>query len=103
MFKHLSVNELAQLKARVFDIRDGQSYSSGHIPNAQWVNNENAAQVFGGLDKNEPIVVCCYHGNSSQSAAAYLVEQGFVEVYSLDGGFEHWRQTFPEQISTSQG
>jgi len=32
--------------------------------------------------------VVCYHGNSSQSAAAYLVGQGFAEVYSLDGGIE---------------
>jgi thiosulfate sulfurtransferase len=43
--------------------------------------------------------VVCYHGNSSQSAAAYLVSQGFSEVYSLDGGFELWRTTYPTEIA----
>ena len=42
----------------------------------------------------------CYHGNSSQSAAAYLVGQGFSEVYSVDGGFELWRATYPEETAT---
>jgi len=45
--------------------------------------------------------VVCYHGNSSQSAAAYLISQGFSDVYSLDGGFELWRGTYPTE--TAQG
>jgi thiosulfate sulfurtransferase len=32
--------------------------------------------------------VYCYHGNSSQSAAAYLAEQGFEATFSIDGGYE---------------
>jgi thiosulfate sulfurtransferase len=47
-----------------------------------------------------PLIVSCYHGNSSQSAAAYLCSQGFTEVYSLDGGFEVWRTTYPGEISS---
>jgi thiosulfate sulfurtransferase len=43
-----------------------------------------------------PVVVCCYHGNSSQSAAQFLVEQGFTEVYSLNGGFEQWKVSYPQ-------
>jgi len=37
-------------------------------------------------------------GHISQSAAAYLVNQGFSEVYSLDGGFELWRHTYPSDV-----
>lgn len=44
-------------------------------------------------------MVVCYHGNSSQSAAAYLVSQGFSDVYSLDGGFELWRSTYPAETA----
>ncbi|MFT4862153.1 MAG: thiosulfate sulfurtransferase, partial [Pseudohongiellaceae bacterium] len=43
-------------------------------------------------DTAQPLVVCCYHGNSSQSAAAFFAEQGFVQSYSLDGGFEAWQE-----------
>ncbi|MGB0964544.1 MAG: thiosulfate sulfurtransferase GlpE [Litorivicinus sp.] len=102
MFKHLSVQQMATLDAQVLDIRDAQSYSAGHIPGAQAVTQENSAQLLTQLDKTKPVVVCCYHGNSSQSAAAYLAEQGFSEVYSLDGGFEQWRMQHPDQISTGE-
>ena len=37
----------------------------------------------------------------SQSAAAFLNEKGFDEVYSLDGGFEYWRGCF-EQDTTRE-
>lgn len=102
MFKHASVDQLSELNAVILDIRDGQSFAGGHIPNARWVNNENAAEIISSLAKATPVVVCCYHGNSSQSAAAYLVEQGFENVYSLDGGFEMYRQAFPDAISAGQ-
>ena len=44
---------------------------------------------------DQPVVVVCYHGNSSQGAAQYLAQQGFEQVYSMDGGFESWRSQLP--------
>ena len=46
-------------------------------------------------DKNKPLVVYCYHGISSQGAAAYFSEKGFKEVSSMIGGFEGWLSAFP--------
>ena len=54
------------------------------------------------IDKNDfdtPIVVCCYHGNSSKSAAQLLVDKGFKDVYSLDGGYEAWHAQYPDSCS----
>lgn len=103
MFKHLSIQQLPGMDVQLLDIRDPQSFQTGHIPGAQAITQQNSAEVIGGLDKTKPVVVCCYHGNSSQSAAAYLAEQGFEDAYSLDGGFEGWRVQFPDQISTGEG
>ncbi|CRR54182.1 Thiosulfate sulfurtransferase GlpE [Pseudomonas aeruginosa] len=47
-------------------------------------------------------MVVCYHGNSSQSAAAYFIQQGFSDVYSLDGGFELWRSVYPADTSSGE-
>jgi thiosulfate sulfurtransferase len=44
------------------------------------------------------MVVVCYHGHSSQQAAAWLAGQGFAEVYSLDGGFTEWEYRLPERV-----
>ncbi len=47
-------------------------------------------QFIADTDKRIPIVVCCYHGDTSQGAASFFNEQGFDEAYSLDGGYASW-------------
>ena len=98
MFKHLSIADFDHQSQTVLDIRDPQSFAAGHIPGAQPLDNSNVQAVMASLDKTQPVVVVCYHGNSSQSAAGFLVEQGFSDVYSLDGGFEGWRLAHPDQV-----
>jgi thiosulfate sulfurtransferase len=39
--------------------------------------------------------VVCYHGHSSQGAAQFMLQQGFAEVYSMDGGFTEWAKVQP--------
>ncbi|MBI2380587.1 MAG: thiosulfate sulfurtransferase GlpE [Gammaproteobacteria bacterium] len=77
------------------DIRDPQSYAAGHLDGAQHLTNQNLDSFIRGADLDLPLVVYCYHGNSSQGAADYLSNQGFSEVYSMDGGFEAWKQKYP--------
>jgi thiosulfate sulfurtransferase len=94
-FKHLSINELIHMSTesndiQVVDIRDAASFAAGHIEGSTNLTNENLAGFIGAADMDKPLVVVCYHGMSSQSAATYLNEQGFDDVYSLDGGFSAW-------------
>ena len=86
--------------AVVVDIRDQPTYAAAHITGAHHLDNINIADFIRAADLDAPLIVACYHGNSSQSAAAYLVSQGFSDVYSLDGGFELWRATYPAEISS---
>jgi len=92
---HLSVAEaselIAQGKADVVDIRDPASFAAGHIAGAQRLDNANLADYLARADRQRPLIVCCYHGNSSVPAAQYLLQQGFGTVYSLDGGIDAWR------------
>lgn len=90
---------MEQQGAQVVDIRDEQSYQLSHIKSAQHIDNHSISGFLETADKNAPLIVCCYHGNSSQSAAGFFAEQGFAEVYSLDGGFEDWRNHYPEQCT----
>ena len=59
------------------DIRDEQSFLSGHIPGATHLSNGNLHQFVLQADYAEAVIVCCYHGISSQQAAQYLINQGF--------------------------
>ena len=41
-------------------------------------------------DKNETILIYCYHGHSSQSAANFFSHHGFKNVFSMDEGYSGW-------------
>lgn len=98
-FRHISVqdtaSQLAESKAVIADIRDEQSFQNGHIEGAWHLTNQTLHAFMQQYDFEQPVIVVCYHGNSSQGAAQYLAEQGFEQVYSMDGGFESWRQQLP--------
>ena len=74
----------------IVDIRDPASFEMGHLENAQQVTGDNVEEFVGSSDFNQPLLVYCYHGISSQAAADYFEEQGFQDVYHLAGGFEAW-------------
>jgi thiosulfate sulfurtransferase len=46
-------------------------------------------------DRATPILIYCYHGHSSQRAAGLFAEKGFVQVCSIDGGWEFLRYKLP--------
>lgn len=79
----------------VVDVRDEGAFVAGHIPGAVRLDGNSSADFVEQHDKHRPLLVCCYHGHSSQGAAAWLATRGFQEVYSLDGGFEVWRLNYP--------
>ncbi len=101
-FKHLHISELQAVindgNHVVVDIRDPTSFQTSHIPNAIHLTNDNIADFIREADLDAPLVVCCYHGHSSQQAAQFLASQDFTEVYSLDGGFADWQLHYPDQI-----
>ena len=45
----------------------------------KWINIEN-----------DTILIYCYHGNSSKSAANFFVQHGFEKVLSMDEGYVGW-------------
>ena len=81
--------------AIVVDIRDANSFNQSHIENAIRIDNTNIQQFLSQTDKSKPLVVCCYHGNSSQSAAEMFNQQGFDVSCSMDGGMSEWSLTMP--------
>ncbi len=80
----------------LIDIRDQASFQNGHITGSLHLDNQGVADFTSSADKSKPLIVCCYHGNMSQSAGAFLAERGFEEVYSLDGGYAEWAAKFPD-------
>ncbi len=52
------------------------------------------------LDKSKTYLVYCRSGARSAAAANYMGQNGFSEVYNLQGGIIAWYHTYPEEIVT---
>lgn len=101
-FSTLSLADAAALLENdspvIADIRDPHAFSEGHIPGAERLTNESLADFVSRHQRHTPIMVVCYHGISSQTAGQYLAQQGFTQVYSLDGGMVGWANAYPERL-----
>lgn len=87
---------------QIVDIRDEGSFASGHITGALHLDNSGVQPFMESADTSKPLLVYCYHGNMSQSAAAYFGDQGFEQTYSMDGGFTDWELNFLDKIETGE-
>lgn len=94
-FTRISISEAQTLIKKedvtLIDIRDFASFNAGNIENSIHVTNENVQEIAESVNKNKPLIIYCYHGNSSQGAADYFSSLGFSECYSVDGGYEEWK------------
>ncbi|MCL6417353.1 thiosulfate sulfurtransferase GlpE [Aestuariirhabdus sp. Z084] len=94
-YQCISVEEaealIRQGDVTLLDIRDPTSFAAGNIQNSVQVSNTNVGDILSTADKDKPVIIYCYHGNSSKGAAEYFYSMGFKESYSVDGGFEEWK------------
>lgn len=87
-------------KAILVDVRAEGERGAGVIPKAELIPMADmpqraAALVASAQPKGgevRPIVLVCGNGMRSGAAARHLKKAGATEVFTLDGGFEAWRQ-----------
>ena len=94
-YKCISIDDAKALidqgGATIADVRDAGAYRASNIKNSINIQQENVDEFLAAADKDKPLIVYCYHGNSSKGAADYFSSQGYKAVYSMDGGYEAWR------------
>ncbi len=91
-----------QLKSRldngnemvVVDMRQVWEYQSGHIPGAKHMFIQEIPARVNELPKDVDIVFQCWHGNTSQGACGFVIENGWPaeRIFSLQGGMAGWVQ-----------
>lgn len=85
---------LATENSVIIDVRTPGEFESGHIKNAININvsDSNFKEKIAQLNKNEKVYVYCKIGSRSNKAANILVENGFKQVYDLNGGIISWQR-----------
>ena len=74
----------------VVDIRDARDYAKGHIPGAINIPFSEFSERAKELKTEMKIVLVCYSGGTSKSAAQFLVSKNYSKVSSVKGGMMDW-------------
>jgi len=93
----------------IIDTRNDYEYAIGSFKNAINPNTETFRQfpeyVKGNLNpnKHKKVAMFCTGGIRCEKSTAYLKEQGFDEVYHLQGGILKYLETVPEEETLWNG
>src|SRR5438874_4427337 len=91
----ISVHELKQKTDAhepfdLIDVREPFEYEIARIDGAKLIPLGEIGDRVDELQRGEPIVVHCHSGQRSAQAVRLLQQQGFSNVYNLDGGIDAW-------------
>lgn len=78
----------------LIDVREDHEWELLHIPGALHIPKDNlTANIAATVPKHDqPIYLHCHAGMRSLYAAHCLLELGYKEVYSIDGGIAAWEK-----------
>ena len=76
----------------LIDVRELEEWQDVRIPGAYHIPKDHISTAMPAQfpDKTQPVYLHCRGGVRSLYAAQCLIEQGYEEVYSVDGGIIEW-------------
>ena len=76
------------------DVRERDEWEEGHIPGAIHIPRGYLESRIEGVvtDRSTQVVVSCQSGARSALAAKTLLDMGYTDVVSLEGGFTDWKR-----------
>lgn len=86
--------KMTEAKVQLLDVRTAGEYQTAHLKNAlqaDWLDKAQFADRTQYLDKSLPVLVYCASGVRSGQAMQMLYQQGFKEVYNMEGGMSTWK------------
>jgi thiosulfate sulfurtransferase len=82
---------LQKTEPMILDCRATADYQAGHIDNALHLHEGLKEALVKRGDKQRGLLIYCYHGHASEHLAEFFSDFGFVQVYSLEGGYTAWQ------------
>lgn len=98
-YQLISVKELKQLMDNdpdlcLIDVREQHEWDEQHIPDAVLIPKDEISSRISEVTtkKDQPIYLHCRSGMRSRFAADALINSGYTNVYSVEGGIMEWAQ-----------
>jgi rhodanese-related sulfurtransferase len=94
--KEITVQELNDWKEQgkdfqLVDVREDFEYEMSNL-GGELIPLGGVLIESGKIDKNKPVVLMCRSGRRSAAAVMQLEQQGFTNLYNLQGGILAWQQ-----------
>lgn len=85
---------IEKTEVQLIDVRTPKEFSEGTIEYAKNIDflGENFLEQTKNLSKDKPLYIFCKSGKRSEKARNLLLENGFKEVYELEGGYTKWKE-----------
>lgn len=79
----------------ILDVRTEEEYAAGHIKGStllavQDIPKQELAEKLKEIPKDRKILVYCRSGSRSAKASGVLAENGYSQVYNMQGGIMEW-------------
>jgi rhodanese-related sulfurtransferase len=80
----------AGMKVHLVDVRTPEEFNQGHIAGAVLMPLDTLPSSYASLPKTGKLVVYCRSGHRSAKAVQFLMEHGYKNAVSLNGGYIAW-------------
>lgn len=103
MIKSISPSEAKSLMSKntslkLIDVREPWEHNIARIENSELIPLRDLPKNLHKFEPNFSYIVYCHHGSRSFYACAYLIQQGFKDVYNLEGGIDAWSSYVDNKI-----
>ena len=78
--------------ALLVDIRERQEFLAVRVDDCLFIPMSQLGVRVDEIPKDRPVLLICASGNRSQSAAAFLLKNGWSDVGSVAGGIVGWER-----------
>lgn len=90
----------SRAKPVLLDVREPWEFETCKIEGSQSLPMRSIPQRLAELDAGAEIVTICHHGMRSQQVAAFLEQNGFRQLYNLQGGVAAWAAQVDPKMPT---
>jgi adenylyltransferase/sulfurtransferase len=93
----LTVQELKSLRDSnddhfLLDVRQPDEWEQANLPGATLIPLGELPERLSELPRDQKLIVHCKAGSRSARACGFLLEQGFADVWNVEGGMDAWQQ-----------
>ncbi len=100
--KTISVDELQEKlnngdDFQFVDVREQSEYDQANL-GAELVPMSTIQQNIDKINKDKEVVIMCRSGNRSGKVVMFLEQQGFDNLYNLEGGILAWKEEIDNSL-----